>query len=488
MGAEAPASVLNKAIDEGHFKNIDWNKSKEDMEKIKVKAKYLKLIAGKTPDWGNATELLVGYLLKKLQIYTTKSDEKSEMWVYKDGVYVPMGRSEVRGMLRNVLEEYYTTWIYNQVIAKLEPDTYIEPREFFMQKHTNEIPVENGILNVETLQLSEFNPKKIFFNKLPVKFDLEASCSMINKFLEDVLAKPEDVTIFYELAGFGLLDEYRYEKAFMFVGLGRNGKGKSLEILKRLFGMENCCSIPLVSLTPESFSIGELFGKRLNLAGDIGSEDLKETSMFKSLTGRDLVNGKRKFLCDIPFENYAKFVFACNDLPMVYDMSRGFWDRWVLLEFPYTFVDKEEYEKAEDKILLKIRDENIVNKISTPQEMSGLLNAALAGLHRLMKNRKFSSTAGSEEVKSTWIKRSNSFIAFCYEFIEEDYDNKITKKELRKRYANYCKKHKISSKSDFVMKKALQETYGANECNIFDGISWTKGWEGIKWKNQIGGL
>jgi len=101
------------------------------------------------------------------------------------------------------------------------------------------------------------------------------------------------------LAGFGLYKEYFIEKSIMLVGGGRNGKGKTIELLKRLVGADNCCSIPLASLRADGFSISELFRKLFNLAGDIGNQDLKDTSMFKSLTGRDLVNGKRKFMNDL---------------------------------------------------------------------------------------------------------------------------------------------------------------------------------------------
>jgi len=239
--------------------------------------------------------------------------------------------------------------------------------------------------------------------------------------------------------------------------------------------------VPLSSLKSDDFSISELFGKRLNLAGDIGNQDLKDTNMFKSLTGRDLIGAKRKFLKDLFFQNYAKFVFACNDLPMVYDLSRGFWDRWILLDFPYTFVTKEEYDKAEIKTNLKIRDDDILDKIATPDELSGLLNKALDALAKLEKEKKFSTTRGSEEVKAIWIRRSNSAIAFCWDNITDDYDGRISKKEFRKKYVEYCRKHKITPKSDFVIKKVLQENFGVGEVRNNMGLD---SWEGIIWKNQ----
>lgn len=439
----------------------------------------------------NATEIIVSHILTENKIYTTKDDNKSEMWIYKDGIYVPQGRSEIKSIMRTILEKWFNMYYYNQVIAKIEADTFIEADVFFKSNYPNEIPLQNGILNIFTRELKPFTKDKVFFTKLPVIYDSKTVCVAIDSFLNEVLSKQEDKLVFYELAGFSLMKEYRYEKACMFVGNGRNGKGKSLELLKRLVGIENCSSIPLSALSPDSFNISELFGKLLNLAGDIGNKDLQDTSMFKSLTGRDLVTTKRKFLTGINFENYAKFIFACNDLPTVYDTSRGFWDRWILLEFPYTFVSQEEYNKTieKDRLNLKIRDENIINKIVTDEELSGLLNQALEGLDRLLINHSFSSTQGTKEIKETWIRKANSVIGFSYDYIEEDTEQYISKKEFRKRYANYCKKHNVSSKSDFVIKKALQEMFGVNDERINIGIYpnndsvWV--WSGIKWKGNI---
>jgi putative DNA primase/helicase len=341
---------MESELEENRKRYIEKLKASDRQEYDNIKIAFLETIGSdEKGKWGTASEMLVDFILEKMWIYTTKDDIKSEVWIYKDGIYVPQGKSEIKEFLRELLGNYYSIFIYNMVMAKIEPDTFIDTDKFFKSNYAGEIPVLNGILNIKTLQLSEYNPEKIFFNKMPVTFDLTKRCPKIDKFLSEVLANEEDKKVFYELVGFALLDEYKYEKAFMFNGAGRNGKGKSIELLKRLFGIENCCSVQLSSLKPEEFSISELFGKRLNLAGDIGSQDLKETNMFKTLTGRDFISAKRKFLRNIHFTNNAKFVFACNELPMVYDLTRGFWDRWILFDFPYTFITQEEYDKTIDK-------------------------------------------------------------------------------------------------------------------------------------------
>lgn len=449
---------------------------------ISIKEQVLSLIHRKCI--GEATEMLVKEIEDKNFIFTTKRDKAEEVYIYKDGIYCENGESNIKEQLRNLMEEDYSDWLAGQIMAKIKTDTYIEADSLFKETNIYEIPVANGILDINTFELKPFTPTKIFLSKLPTNFNLEATCPLIDKFLTDVLASPEDKEVFYELAGFGLCKDYFMEKAFMFVGNGRNGKSKSIELLKRLVGVENCASVPLSAMESNSPFINGLWRKYLNLAGDISSKDLKETAMFKQLTGRDEISANRKYLNVIKFYNYAKLVFACNELPRVYDYSDGFWERWVLLEFPYKFVEQSVYDSAkeEERKMWKIKDPQIIDKITTPEEMSGLLNMALIGLKRLLENKKFSYTIGTAEVKNRWIRKADSFMAYCMDMIEEDYDGKVMKKELRKKYKEYCSKHKVMGVSDKAIKATLQEMFGASDdyCTINDAMEYV--WTGIKLK------
>lgn len=471
---------LQDELEVSKRKYLDKIKESQRNEKKEIKDAFLGLVKDKK--FGEASELLVSWIKNNNYIYTTKDDVKSEMWVYKEGIYVPQGKSEVKIIMRDLLDNWYSTFYYNMVMNKLEPDTYIEQDEFFNQNYVDEIPVKNGLLNLKTRELKPFTPEKIFFNKLPVEYNAQADCPQIEKFVSEVLATTDDKQVFYEMGGFCLWKEYKFEKAFMLVGNGRNGKDKSLELIKRLIGVENCCSVPLASIVPESFIISEFHNRMANLAGEINNQDLKDASAFKALTGRSLQSAPRKFLKPVTFVNYAKFIFACNELPMVYENNKGFWDRWIVLEFPYTFVTKQELEQAQDKTNLKLRDESIIEKITTPQEMSGLLNKFLDGLDRIMEFRTFSCTKGSDEIKKLWIRKSNSVMAFCLDNVEEYYDGFISKKNFRKRYTDFCKLHKITSRSDFVIKKTMEELFGASEGNREILDRWEKVWECVRWR------
>lgn len=430
-----------------------------------------------------ATELIVDRIKEDNYIYTTRDDLKSEMWIYSEGVYVPQGKSFVKEFTRKILGELYTTTITNLIISKIEADTFIEHNDFFNTNYVYEVPLKNGILNIKTRELSPHTPQKIFFNKIPITYDPDADCPNILSHFENILSSKEDIKVILEIFGYLLLKDYKIEKAFMFVGSGRNGKSKTIELMKRFLGAENCSSIPLRSLNEESFSLSELFGKMANLSADLSKTDLKETGMIKSLIGRDTIQAKRKFLKDLNFVNYAKMVFGANELPRIYDTTDGFWTKWVLIEFPYKFVTEETFENTPKELRnnLKIMDNEIVDKLSSSEELSGLLNYALDGLDRLLKNKDFSYTKSTSEVKDLWIRKSDSFTAFCYDCIEEDIDGKIEKKLLRKIYHNYIKKYKLSSCSDKAIKITLENLFGASESQEW-GMNMNRVWEGIRLK------
>ncbi len=439
-----------------------------------------------------ATELIVELIEKENNIYTIMEDEKNEVWYYNQGIYEPNGKNFIQEICRKVLKENFTNQLTNEVISKIEADTFIGKDEFFQNNYLDEIPIQNGILNIRTRELSNFNPKKIFFNKLPLKYDPEAKCPNVEKHFETILKNEEDTKVMFEIFGFFLYKDYFIEKAIMFVGDGRNGKGKTIDLMKRFLGVDNCSSVPLNSMSESSFRTWDLFGKMANLAGDLSSNALKDTAILKQTTGRDLIGADRKRKSTVNFVNYAKHIFACNELPRVYDFSKGFWSRWILFEFPYTFIKKSEFNdlKESEKKKHRIMNPIIMDKLSTEEELSGLLNAALDGLERVFKNKDFSYSKGVDEIKKFWIRKSDSFTAFAMDHLEESYDVDLSKSKIRKAFSRYCKEHKVRGASDRNIKVVLEEMFGASDRQDYE--TKLRVWEGIKFKENskynFGGL
>lgn len=433
----------------------------------------------------HATEKICDYIKRNFNLYTTRDDVKSEIWIYNDGIYKPNGESYIKEIVRKFLEHTYTPQRANKVMAKIEADTMIDTDIFFNTQYLDEICVKNGILNLNTRELNSFTPDKIFFNKLPVEFNPLAECEAIDMFFEDILKSSDDKNILYELTGFCLHKDYFIEKAFMFVGDGGNGKTKCLSLLKEFLGVENTCSVRLVDMTSQNSALCELHNRLVNMAGDLDNTAFKNTGIFRELTGREQVQVKRKYLRDLIFTNYAKMIFACNDLPRVYDLKEGFWRRWILLEFPYKFLPQKEIDNRPNDENLKVQDPAIISKLTTNNQLSGLLNKALDGLDRLKKNKDFSYSIGTHAVKDFWIRKSDSFTAFCLDNIENDYDGFVVKKKIRNEFLKYCKKYKVKGASDKMMKIVLEDMFGAIEGRKIVNNEPEYVWEGIKLKEIL---
>ncbi len=330
-----------------------------------IKEEVLTLIAFRKPR--EATEKIVERFMEKNHIYSTRDDLKSEMWIYDSGIYVPQGESYIREFCGKVLGQIYTTSKANEVVEKIRVRTYIDQDEFFKTNYLYEIPILDGILDIRTRKISPFTPEKIFFNKLPLNYKSKQKCDKIKQFFRDILADEEDIKVIFEIFGFLLLKDYRIEKAIMLNGEGRNGKGKTLRLMEKFVGSSNTCNIGINSMQKDNFDLEDLFGKLLNVGGDTGRTSLKDTGCFKELTGRDGVNLPRKFKRSLRLVNYAKHIFGCNDLPIVYDNSVGFWARWVLIDFPYEFKTEKEIEALpeEERKNKKIINTNILEEIST---------------------------------------------------------------------------------------------------------------------------
>jgi putative DNA primase/helicase len=296
----------------------------------------------------------------------------------------------------------------------------------------------------------------------------------------------EDMPIIQEMFGYLLWKEYFIEMALMVIGTGRNGKGKLIELMKEFIGFENTSSVPLQDLETDQFSKCELHNKLANLCGDIDDRGLKYTGSFKMLTGRDTITADRKFKTRLYFKSFAKMIFAANNLPKTSDMSEGFFMRWILLEFPYTFVTQEDYDKTIDiktKSMLKIRNPNIIREISTPDQMSGLLNWALEGLDRLKRQKGFSYSKSAADVRSMWVRKADSFTSFCMDMLDEQYGNEIEKSEVRHVYTEYCKKYKLKPVSDRHIMHVLTTMFGAWESRVSNvNEQRVLMWNGIKWK------
>ena len=424
----------------------------------------------------------------------TLRDEKTELWVYKDGVYVPYGETYVNEFCSQYLGIAKTPQLANLVIDSIRDKTFVDFQDFFKYDATHEyIALQNGLFNLKTSKLEQYNTDIILFNKFNVCYDENADCPAIKKFINDILMNKNDVDTIQEMFGWLFYKIYKFEKIFMFLGDGRNGKSKLVELIKNFVGANNTSEIEPHSFEdPDGFMVANLFGKLANLVPDIEKSALKRTSKLKQASGNDVLTANRKFKNPISFRNCAKLIFGANSLPFTYDTKDSFWERFVLIEFPYKFThlnDLDEEERQNDRFL-KQRDDNIIDKLITREELNGLFNWAYQGYKRLEKNKRFSYRYTPQEVKNIWISKTNSFVSFaemCLDF--ENTDAMVSKKDMRSAYKDFCNVRGLKMISD----KQIGYFMESEGIDIIQKLKKTESesyneryWVGVAFKKEFG--
>lgn len=428
-----------------------------------------------------AIEFVVTALYKHHKFYSIRDDKSQEVWIFNEGIYVPHGKCYIETFTRKVLIENYTSQFANQVIDRIRVDNFIDKEKFFENKFPNERVVENGILHVYTKTLTPFTPKKIFFEKLDFPYDPKAKCLKIETFFDETLG--EQKKLIHEFGGDCLQGTYKYKKIVVQEGKKDSSKTTTQNALTRFFGNENVSSVPLNRLVNDNFSLGELHNQSLNTCGEITDTFVGNIDLLKLLTGEDFINYKRKFLSDLKFKNHAKLIFACNVLPII-TADLAMWNRMIIFRYNTEFISEEEYDglKEEERENKKIRDKDILDKICTKEEFSGLLNKFLEGLGRINK-RGYSTNKTAEENKLYWIRKSDSLRAFCLDNIKEDVEGQINKKDFDKSYNKYCSKNKLKRLTKKHLRYVLETEYCVNDRQESDG---ERVWEGIKFKDLKG--
>lgn len=259
----------------------------------------------------------------------------------------------------------------------------------------------------------------------------------------------------------------------MFYGDTDAGKSKLIELFLRFLGKDNCSNQPLQMLDRDRFSAINLYGKMLNYFADLDKSSLYKTGVFKALTGGDRISASQKFKDDFHFTNYAKLLFSCNTLPQTKDTGNAFFNRWEIIHFPNQFIEG------------KNANPNIIEEITTPEEMSGLFNWSIEGLQRILKQNTFSSSRTKEEIKKQWIMLSDSLKSFVDDMLEKDIDNEITKDELYNIYLDYCNQNELIAKEKNIVGRELPTLINVKTSYPKIEGKQTKCWKGIIFKPAI---
>jgi P4 family phage/plasmid primase-like protien len=384
---------------------------------------------------GDTIQWLTRGIMKEYTFKTMTDNEDIYCYDNERGVYVAEQEWRIK-QLAQLMYPAIRTHELHEVINQIKRRSYID-RSYF-DSNIDILNLQNGLLNIHTLEFTEHSPDYLSLVQLPIRYDPEARCPNLLKFLGQVL-RPKDVFTGLELFGYCLYKTSKFQKALLCVGKGANGKSTFLSLFEHFLGKENTGHVSLQDIMSNRFATAGLYRKLANIFADLKNDKLANTGLFKMLVSGDPMKAEKKHCQPFDFENYAKLFFSANEIPQSEDKSYAYFRRWIIFFFESVFEGND-------------NDPNLIDRLTTQEEMSGLLNLALIALKQLIKDNGFNYIDDITTIAKNYTLNSNNVERFVRERCEitSNEEHYIICRDLWDVYFGFCKQNGLHCKDDNV--------------------------------------
>lgn len=263
------------------------------------------------------------------------------------------------------------------------------------QSPPNLIAFENGVLDIETMELRGWEPGDVIPNIVPHWWNPDAENPEVDSILLKMAAGDADVyQNLMEVMGVCLYRSAEFGQSAILLGCGSNGKSTYISMLLAMLGEDNVSSLDM-GMIGKQFHTGRLVGKLANLGDDISNEfqhgDL--LSIFKKVVTGNRLYADVKGTEGFEFTPYCQMVFSANEFPRLADYADGMMRRIFPIEFNAVFRRTDpDY------------DPRIVQKVTTEAACERMCVLAVGALRNVIAQNGFSPNAAStrrvEEIKA----------------------------------------------------------------------------------------
>lgn len=364
--------------------------------------------------------------------------------------------------------------VYKLLLVELDP-----PPVDLWKHRPNIINFKNFCIKVVDHELQKFEHDKNDYCTYCLDLEFDENSNTVNQKLIDFLSNAfgddedaaEKIHAIQELFGACLLP--RYPRIYLLHGVPAAGKSTIIKILEGLLGQDNISRVSPSSMG--GFRLNEMVNKLANVVHDIDTKRKLNDEILKMVEDGAVVSVDRKYQKPITAKTPMLHIYACNDLPPIGDGESRAYDRRVsIIDFLHSY--KPHLSGQTDK--LNPLDQEILS------DLQGVVNFALEGLSRLLKNKGFYTVPQSSKDRTEqWQDESDIFTEFLSEEYKisrikvdtENEDYKITKSDLRLAWLdwqNNFRKSKVSVSKTKLYRKLRD--MGFEEIKI-DGVRYFKG-------------
>ncbi len=367
-----------------------------------------------------------------------------QFYVYDSGVWQP-DEDCIRGEIARLLGNKHRPAHTKPVLDRIQ---YSSSTPILEDKPLSQyINCPNGMLDWKTGTLYKHSPDYLSTVQLPVEYNPAARCPDFEVFIAEVL--PPDLFLptpecpqgfIWELLGYLLYSGNPLQVAILLHGLGRNGKGVLIRVLKALLGEQNYSAVGLHELVENRFRAATLFRRLANLAGDLDAKWLESTATFKKITGNDVLQAEHKYGASFHFTPWCVPLYSINKPFGSADSSEGWVARWIIVPFPNSFVGRE--------------DRGLDAKLQTTAELQGIMRRGVEALPALMargNGGRFADLKSLTDAKTAFVVASDAVRAWLDEYcdIEPGQNLFLPRRDMYQKYLLHADTSKPLSAREF---------------------------------------
>ena len=304
----------------------------------------------------------------------------------------------------------------NEVVSKIKINNYVTEAKFDNVNVNEEIVFNNCIYNFKTNKTRDIKEEELIITYIDSPFSLlsndlvKKDDDIFNdniesneptkflKFLNESITVDE-INLLQEFLGYTFKLKNDHKNYLLLKGVKNSGKSTINDILQKIIGNDNICSVRPKDLESAEKSYG-LKGSLLNLVPELSANEVI-TDDIKKITsgGRDAITVRRRFEQEETIIPACKTIITTNyDIKFKDDASGRIEVRTLLIDF-------------KKSVPLNKINKNIVNEILA-DEKNAIINWCIEGLKRLEERGYFDKTLDNKVI--IFNKRKNDNLTFKY--------------------------------------------------------------------------
>ena len=399
--------------------------------------------------------IIAQYLIEKHTI-VRYPDAQGDLYYYNQetGLYEQDKRNrQVRAFIRLEESDFKT----NQV---REVQEYIMDMSPIVTEISKDyIAVNNGLLDLKTMDYRPFNPDVFLISKIPTNYNSNACDSFVDDTLKKVTDDHEpSIRNLEEMFGCVLYPKAIVPKMYYLYGAtAHNGKSIIIFLLHKTFNFNggNISAVSPQKLANNTFAGNSIYGKMANIVDDQPDQVIEDSGTLKTMItgGYVEIEGKGKESKAVEMSGTA-FITASNHFPQFREHGNQINRRLHIIPFEHNFsLDPE-----------CLSDLESMKRLSTESAREYCLKLAVEAVKRMLQSTsidRLTPNPKAVQAGEEFSEYSNPLTDYFAEF-DKDHLLEIRGTDAIKEYHEWCddnfiKKYKRLETPDF--KKAVCKHY-----------------------------